>query len=266
MARADDKFKPALVGKKIPILTLDNKWHKLFTQSEFTPELKGLEKNLNDLLKRQAKVTSESKELKKIKKKLMDDVVILADAMGEHPTKKQDKEMSERKRLIEECNEKMDAYEEEMVELPRQINQLNNQLMLITMDICYRKLRQSTEELSEIDEWINGIRRELKKKVVRKKEKEAVIARLYAYMHDIFGAEVIELFDMEYNPEEKYAKKQDDGPEAKADAKPDGRSALERGQTSQAAAQSDNGNETQTEMKSDNEDGAKSGMTETPKS
>lgn len=220
MARADEKFKPALVGKKIPILTLDNKWHKLFTQSEFTPELKGLEKNLNDLLKRQAKLTSESKELKKIKKKLMDDVVLLADAMGEHPSKKQDKEMSERKRLIEECNEKMDAYEEELVELPRQINQLNNQLMLITMDICYRKLRQSTEELSEIDEWINGIRRELKKKVVRKKEKEAVIARLYAYMHDIFGAEVIELFDMEYDPEEKYAKREAAEQEAKAGIKP----------------------------------------------
>lgn len=238
MARADDKFKPALVGKKIPILTLDNKWHKLFTQSEFTPELQGLEKNLNDLLKRQAKLTTESKELKKIKKKLMDDVVLLADAMGEHPTKKQDKEMSEHKRLIEECNEKMDAYEEEMVELPRQINQLNNQLMLITMDICYRKLRQSTEELSEIDEWISGIRRELKKKVVRKKEKEAVIAKLYAYMHDIFGAEVIELFDMEYDPEEKYAKKG------------------ENGQTSQA----ENGNvpekNTQAETNSKNEDGA----------
>ena len=26
-------------------------------------------------------------------------------------------------------------------------------------------------------------------------------------MHDIFGADVIELFDMKYNPEEKYQKK-----------------------------------------------------------
>ncbi len=236
MARADDKFKPALVGKKIPILTLDNKWHRLFTQSEFTPELKGLEKNLNDLLKRQAKVTSESKELKKIKKKLMDDVVLLADAMGEHPSKKQDKEMSERKRLIEECNEKMDAYEEEMVELPRQINQLNNRLMLITMDICYRKLRQSTEELNEIDEWINGIRRELKKKVVRKKEKEAVIARLYSYMHDIFGAEVIELFDMEYDPDAKYEKRDNAPQETKPEAKAE-MSSLEREQISKTAGQ-----------------------------
>ena len=28
-------------------------------------------------------------------------------------------------------------------------------------------------------------------------------------MHDIFGADVIELFDMKYNPEEKYKKKVD---------------------------------------------------------
>lgn len=217
MARTDEIFKPALVGKKIPILTLDNKWHKLFTQSEFTPELKGLEKNLNDLLKRQAKINSESKELKKLKKKLMDDVVLLADEMGEHPTKKQDKTMSEHKRLIEECNEKMDAYEEEMVELPRQINQINNQLMLITMEVCYRKLKKSSEELTEIEDWISGIRRELKKKVVRKKEKEAVINRLYAYMHDIFGADVIELFDMQYDPEEKYRKKEN--PEQAAEQK-----------------------------------------------
>lgn len=221
MARSDEVFKPALVGKKIPILTLDNKWHRLFTQSEFTPELKGMEKNLNDMLKRQAKLNTETKELKKLKKKLMDEVVILADAMGERPTKKQDKEMADHKRLIEECNEKMDAYEEELVELPRQINQLNNQLMLITMDVCYRKLQQNTKELSEIEEWISGIRRELKKKVVRKQEKEAVINKLYAYMHDIFGAEVIGLFDMQYDPEEKYRRKetaaQEAGPEKQAE-------------------------------------------------
>ena len=102
----------------------------------------------------------------------------------------------------------MDNNEEELVDLPRQINQLNNQLMLITMDVCYRKLQQNTKELSEIEEWINGIRRELKKKVVRKQEKEAVINKLYAYMHDIFGAEVIELFDMQYDPEEKYRRKE----------------------------------------------------------
>lgn len=207
MSKSDEVFKQALIGKKIPILTLDHKWHKLFTQAEYSSEIKSMEKELNELLKRQGKVNTESKELKKLKKKLMDEVVILADEMGEHPTKKQDKDMSDHKRLINECNEKMDAYEEEMVELPRQINQLNNKLMLITMEVCYKKLQENTQELEEIEKWIGEIRRELKKKVVRKQEKEAMNHRLYSYMHDIFGADVIELFDMKYDPEEKYQKK-----------------------------------------------------------
>ncbi len=207
MAKSEELFKQALIGRKIPILTLDNKWHKLFTQAEYSPEIKSTEKELNELIKRQGKINTECKEIKKLKKKLMDEVVILADEMGEHPTKKQDKDMSDHKRLINECNEKMDAYEEEMVELPRQINQLNNKLMVSTMEVCYKKLQQNTAELEEIEQWIGEIRRELKKKVVRKQEKEAMNHRLYSYMHDIFGADVIELFDMKYNPEEKYQKK-----------------------------------------------------------
>ncbi len=41
-----------------------------------------------------------------------------------------------------------------------------------------------------------------------------MIHRLYAYMHDIFGADVIELFDMKYDPDEKYQKKAQDKEQA----------------------------------------------------
>lgn len=209
MSRTEEVFQPALIGKKIPILVLDNKWHKLFTQAEYSSELKGMEKEMNNLLKRQGKVNTESKEIKKLKKKLMDEIVVLADEMGQHPTKKQEKDMADHKRLINDCNEKLEAYEEEMVELPRQINQLNNKMMLVTMEVCYKRIQQNTTELEAIEEWIGNIRRELKKKVIRKQEKEAMNRQLYSYMHDIFGADVIELFDMKYNPEEKYKKKVD---------------------------------------------------------
>ncbi|MBO5474513.1 MAG: hypothetical protein J6A08_12140, partial [Lachnospiraceae bacterium] len=104
MSRTDEVFEPALTGKKIPILTLDHKWHQLFTQAEYSPEIKSMEKELNNLLKRQGKITTESKEIKKLKKKLMDEIVILADEMGDHPTKKQEKDMADHKRLINECN------------------------------------------------------------------------------------------------------------------------------------------------------------------
>lgn len=207
MSKIDEVFEPALIGKKIPILTLDNKWHQLFTQSEYTSEIKQMEHELNDLIKRQGKVIDENKEIKKLKKKLMDEIVVIADELVRDPSsKKLEKRQDECKRLLTECNEKMDANEEEMVELPRHINQLNKKLMLATMDVCYKRLQKNTLELHEIDDWIGNIRRELKKKIIRKQEKEAAINKLYSYMHDIFGPDVIEIFDMEFNPEERYQK------------------------------------------------------------
>ena len=34
MSRIEEVYKPALTGKKIPTLTLDNKWHQLFDKTE----------------------------------------------------------------------------------------------------------------------------------------------------------------------------------------------------------------------------------------
>ena len=39
MAQDNDLFRTALEGKKIPILTLDHKWHKLFTQTGDNDEI-----------------------------------------------------------------------------------------------------------------------------------------------------------------------------------------------------------------------------------
>ena len=61
MSRSDEVFKPAISDKKIPILTLDHNWHKLFSQAHITPEIEALEKQVNDLLKKQGKNTKKKK-------------------------------------------------------------------------------------------------------------------------------------------------------------------------------------------------------------
>ena len=202
MSKKDDVFKNALEGKKIPVLILDNKWHKLFNHVDSTHEINELEERMNELIKRQGKVNTESKDIKKLKKTLMNEVMVIADNLMKSPNSKRlNKEMDVHKRLIEECNEKLNDYEEEMLELPREIDRTNKKLMLATMETCYKKLQENTKELSIINEWISNVRRELKKKMVRKQEKEAQNNELYSYMHDIFGADVIEIFDMKYNPD-----------------------------------------------------------------
>lgn len=202
MEDKDGVYKAALSGKKIPILTLDNKWHRLFTQTEPTLAISRLEQRLNELLKRQGKLNTETKEIKKLKKKLMDEIVSVRDEMEQGQSNALEKKVEDNKRLLAECNEKLEGYQDELMELPREIEEINQELMLLTMEICYDKLQANTEEIQETAAWVAQIRVELKKRLVRKQEKEIQNHELYSYMHDIFGADVIEIFDLKYNPEE----------------------------------------------------------------
>ena len=60
-------FASALTGKKVPVLTLDNKWYRLLNELG-REAAKDLENQLNELLKRQGKLTTEAKDIKKLKR------------------------------------------------------------------------------------------------------------------------------------------------------------------------------------------------------
>lgn len=195
MATKDDTYKKALDGKKVPILTLDNKWHRLFAMMEPDRELKRLEENLNSLLKLQGKMNTESKSIKKIKKKLMDEIVQLMERNDSAAEKK----IEENKRLIEECNKKMEEYQDKLLDIPKEIDQANYALMIRTMEMCYEVLKINEKEIDELGEWITKTRIELKKNIVHKQEKEFKNYELYSFMHDIFGADVVGIFDVNQN-------------------------------------------------------------------
>lgn len=201
MSRTEEVFIPALKNKKIPILTLDNTWHRLFTQTDPSPEIKKLEEELNDLLKKQGKNNADLKEVKALKKRLMDEIVLEMDSLGNKGSKAAEKKLNENKRLIEECNQKLSEMDDEALDIPARINEVNYKLMLATMEVCYEKIQENNKEIEEISEWVENIRRELKKKVVIKQTKLKRNQNFYTYMHDIFGPDVIDIFDLKYNVE-----------------------------------------------------------------
>jgi len=204
----EEAYERALAGKKIPVLTLDNKWYKLFPNLNDYPKVMKLARSLNDLLKRQGKLNTETKEIKNLKKKLMQEIVPMADELEQNPSDKTlEKKLDDNKRLIEECNQKLEGYEDELLEIPVQIEQANRELMLATMEYCYERMQSNTEDIVEIAKWVAAIREELKANLVKKQEMELYNKQMYSYMHDIFGANVIELFDMKYNPLEQAPKK-----------------------------------------------------------
>lgn len=202
-----ESYEQALRGKNIPILTLDNKWYKLFKNLADYPDILELVRGLNDLLKRQGKLNTETKEIKTLKKKLMSEIVPMVDELEQSQDKSLEKKIDDNKRLIEECNEKLESYQDELMELPIMIQNANHELMLATMQYCYESMQSNTEEIIEIAKWITDIRVELKNNLVKKQEMELYNHQMYSYMHDIFGAEVINLFDMKYNPLEQHPKK-----------------------------------------------------------
>lgn len=202
----NEAYENALHGKNIPILTVDNKWHKLFTQTEISPEILKKEEEVNAYLKKQGKLNNDIKDIHKLKSKLMNEIVSL---MSDESNDSMDsvKKQADNKKLIEECNQKLDDYQDELLDVESELSKKNHELMLLSMEVCYQVMKMNTDEIMQIDEWINRMRIELKKNVIRKQEKELYNQNLYSYMHDIFGPEVIELFDMKYNPDETKIKK-----------------------------------------------------------
>ncbi len=200
MAGSEEKFKEALKDKRIPVLTLDNKWHKLFGRSSATKEIQRLEKELNNLLKRQGKLTNEIRDLKKIKNNLLTDIVSNMEGIEQDTDASVDKKLSDNKRLVNEVNEKVESHEDELLEIPHEIDRVNRELMLKTMELCYDKLTQNTDEIEEIAGWIREMRVALKTNIIKKQDKEINNSELYGYMHNIFGRNVLELFDMRYEP------------------------------------------------------------------
>ena len=79
----DEEFKKALADKQVPILVLDEKWHRLFAVHGKPDEIHETENELNALLARQGKLNEELKQLKKVKKQLMESIVANMD--GLHP-------------------------------------------------------------------------------------------------------------------------------------------------------------------------------------
>ncbi len=208
MAKSDEDFTRALQGKKIPILTLDNNWHRLFTQTNPTPEIKLLESEVNELLKNQARLTKRKNDLTALKRKTMDEIVSYMDDISKNSSKVE-KLLDEKKSIIEQVNDKLKEASEDYYETSKLLDEKNFDLMLETMAVCYDELRINYEEILNIEQWITGMRIELKKNLAEKETKVSKNQAMYTYMKNIFGTDVIDIFDMNYNIDRNKASGQD---------------------------------------------------------
>ncbi len=197
-------FESSLEGKNIAPLTLDQKWHKLFTVIKPSRQLKSLEKQLDNLIKKQGKATTQSKDIRKLKSRLMKEILeIQSGTQNGGSDAAIQKKLDENTKLIGECNEKLSHYQDELLEIPSQIERVNKALMLETMSLCYTELNENERAIDQITDWIATVRVELKKQILRRQEREIRNQEVYHYLHGVFGPEVLNLFDVKYDWEQK---------------------------------------------------------------
>ncbi|ROR30543.1 hypothetical protein EDD66_102195 [Mobilisporobacter senegalensis] len=190
-----DDFRLSFINKKIPILTLDTRWHQLFPGMDKPVDVKVLEDQLNDLMKRQGRLTSEIKDLKALKKQLMAEIVQSMDIDTLSTRHKNEKKLEQNRRLIQEINEKLNDCENELGELPYKIKATNEELMLNSVAICYEEMQENYNEIANLNDWIQQTREALKNKILEKQDLENRNTIIYSNMHDLLGAEIMEILD-----------------------------------------------------------------------
>ena len=201
MGRKDkmNDFDKVVKDRKLPILTIDNRWHELFTEDQKTPEILELEQKVNNLLKKQGKLVNDIKDMKKLKSNLIKDIMDNMDIGTDGIGKIRERKLGQNKQFINELNSKIEMAMDELADIPYQIKEVNEELVSQSVKCFYERLEKNKAELKDVADWIARIREELKLKILIKQDLETKNSKIYSYMHDILGAELMELFDQQNN-------------------------------------------------------------------
>lgn len=180
-----DSLKNNGVFTNIPILTLDERWYHLVNDKIKTGEIAYWEKQVNELLKKQGRLNTDIKDIKKLKKQLINDVVENMESDGDN----REHVMNQNQRLIQESKDKIANLEDELMELPRELARANERLLTETLKVCYSKMNSNHEDIEVLNKWIDATRVKLKKNILIKQDKETNNENMYSLIHDIIGPE-----------------------------------------------------------------------------
>lgn len=195
--RKNYDFSAVLKGRKLPLLILDEQWLELFSKFEMPQEVRQLQQQLSKLVAKQGKLTEELNGLKRYKSQLLQEIVenmgVDDTAVGQLKAKKMDKNQ----RLVNETREKIETLEEMISDLPREIQLINEELLIASSYVCYDQMKDNKEHLEELIQEIDELNDLLKMKLLEKYNEETNINLTYTYLHNMYGARIMELLDRE---------------------------------------------------------------------
>ena len=182
----------------ISLLILDERWNRLFENTQKTPQIAAAEEKLKDSIKEEARLTAEAKEIAQTKKKHMDRIIKLTPEVFERNNPEAVKEMEFCEKDIKRINERLKKIEEELDILPERKKLANLELLDNTVNLVYFKMRSARKRVEELEKLIEEERSKLKAYIDEKESLSQDDTDIYSYFHDLLGGEELERLDREF--------------------------------------------------------------------
>lgn len=183
-----------LKTRKLPIVLLDPLW---ITAKEHIKSkmLDKAEKELQELLKEQARLNTDFKEYTAVKQNFLKEILVVSDRAQSGQDNEALEELNKLHQSTLGANKKLEEIEARLEEVEEEINQKNKAIISEMIAVGYSYIESYKEQNEKLENEIAQLREEMLKKTKQKKESDALLKEIYNYLHSIVGREHIEILD-----------------------------------------------------------------------
>lgn len=188
--------KDILRKNKIPLLYKDQNWIDLFSKVE-NKKINSAKAELEEKVAREIEIEVLIKDMQAEKLQCMKMILGVSDSVNNSNKKGNIKLLDEYREKIESINSQIDDLIFESETIPKEIRELNLNLLKETISYGYDELDQKEEILKSSLEEIDVLREQLKSLIKIKYDYGDWINKTYTFFHGLLGSEVIEKIDQE---------------------------------------------------------------------
>ena len=179
----------------ITILTLDERWNRLFQIIPISTRVKKRQDLLNKLLAQESGLYQEKNSIEPEKKKLMNTIISLTPEAFDKNDENAKLTLQKSKQRIEALNKRAEELEEELFAKKEEIRRANFKLLEETVRLVYSEMHKSRKKELQIEKEIESLKKRLKELQKQKQSITTDWTDVYAFFHALLGAEELTKLD-----------------------------------------------------------------------
>lgn len=184
-------------NRKIPIVTLDERFINLFPEEKMSQRQLRLRDELVELMKNQSRILDDIKGMKRHKAQLMQEIVENMEIDQTPLGRLKERKLAKNRRLIEDINQKLLVAEDNLEIIPGEIVAKNEELMAESLQRCYDNVFEKNLRKKAISDEIKELELKVRDLKKQKLEIEKDYRGAYTYLYDMLGTEMMRKIDEE---------------------------------------------------------------------